>query len=250
MNRFLHSLAWVLVMLMSGTVSSQVTTSAETIITFRGVVYDLNDSTSTPSPIIVNRRTGTGHAFLPGGEFSITGLKSDTFLVTSGGYDFQKFCFNDSAFKSTYYIRVGLTLRSNVLNAVTIFPVKDLQTIKQDRQGLGVTPTRTTEGAADAISSPITYIYERFSREGRSKALVAQLENEDRKNAVLKDLFRTYNRAGVIDLPEADFDAFILFLNMPEWYLKTASDYELAITIKQRYEVFMRSRQIHNNNQR
>lgn len=232
------------------TLHAQSASVQDAAITFKGTVFDVNDSIVTPAPIVVNRRTGTGHAFLPGGEFSITGLKSDTFLVTAGGYEFRKFCFNDSAAKTVYSIRVGLTLKNTELNPVTIFPVKDLQTIKQDRQGLGVTPTRTTEGAADALSSPITFIYERLSREGRSKALVAQLENEDRKNAVLKDLFRTYNRAGIINLPEADFDAFILFLNMPESYLKTASDYELATTIKQRYEVFIRSRQIHNNNQR
>lgn len=226
------------------------TAAPEPTITFRGMIYDVNDSFATPAPIVVNRRTGTGHAFLPGGEFSISGFKSDTFMVTAGGYEFRRFCFRDSAFKPVYYQRVGLPLKNNELNPVTIFPVKDLKTIKQDRQGLGVTPTRTTEGVTDAISSPITFLYERYSREGRSKALVAELENEDRKNAVLKDLFRTYNRAGVINLPEAEFDSFILYLNMPESYLKTASDYELAITIKQRWEQFMRSKQIHNNNQR
>ncbi|HTF02487.1 MAG TPA: hypothetical protein VK826_00620, partial [Bacteroidia bacterium] len=196
------------------------------------------------------RRTGTGHAFLPGGEFSITGFKTDTFLVTAGGYEFKRFCFNDSVSRPTYSLRVGLSLKENQLNPVTIFPVKDLKTIKQDREGLGVTPTRTTEGLTDAVSSPLTFLWERYSREGRSKALVAEMENEDRKNAVLKDLFRTYNRAGVMALPEADFDSFILFLNMPEAYLKTASDYELAVTIKQRYEQFMRARQIHNNHQK
>lgn len=246
--RVLFSVLFCIGLLVSAVAQNQ--PAGEPTITFKGIVSDVNDSLATPAPIVVNRRTGTGHAFLPGGEFSITGFKSDTFLVTAGGYEFKRFCFRDSAMKTTYFLHVGLTLKNNELNPVTIFPVKDLKTIKQDRQGLGVEPTRTTEGVTDAVSSPITFLYERFSREGRSKALVAELENQDRKNAVLKDLFRTYNRAGVINLPEADFDAFILYLNMPEWYLKTATDYDLAVTIKQRYEQFMRSRQMHNNNQR
>ena len=229
--------------------TAQVATYSDPTITFRGRVFDPVDTFATPAPIVVNRMTGTGHAFLPGSEFSITGLKSDTFLVTAGGYEFQSFCYRDSALKSTYTVKVALSLKRNQLNPVTIFPVKDLKTIKQDRQDLGVEPTRSTEGVTDAISSPITYLYERFSREGRSKALVAELENEDRKNTVLKDLFRTYNRAGVISLPEADFDAFIMYLNMPETYLKNASDYDLAVTIKQRYEQFVRSRDMHNRNQ-
>lgn len=247
MKQRIHLLTIVMV-LIGSVVAAQVT--VEKTITFSGIVYDVNDSTVTPSPIVVNRRTGTGHAFLPGGVFSIQGYKTDTFMVTSGGYEFARFCFNDSADKPLYYERVGLALKTNQLNAVTIFPVKDLQSIKQDREKLGVTPTRTTDGPVDAVSSPITFLYERYSREGRSKALVAEMENEDRKNAILKDLFRTYNRAGVINLPESDFDAFIMYLNMPESYLRTASDYELALTIKQRYEQFMRARQIHNQNQK
>lgn len=234
---------------LSGLTLDAQTTEQKTI-TFTGVVYDLQDSTVTPSPIVVNRRTGTGHAFLPGGVFSIQGYKSDTFLVTSGGYEFARYCFKDSADKPSFYQRVGLSLKVGQLNPVTIFPVKDLQDIKQDREKLGVVPTRTTQGPVDAISSPITFLYERYSREGRSKALVAEMENEDRKNAILKDLFRTYNRAGVMNLPESDFDSFILYLNMPESYLRTASDYDLAVTIKHRYELFMRSKQMHNQNQR
>ncbi len=225
-------------------------TSAVPIITFTGTCYDINDSLSQPAPIVVNKRTGTGHAFMPGAVFSIQGWKTDTFLVTAGGYEFVRFCFNDSMSRSGYYERVGLTLKMNQLNAVTIFPVKDLQTIKQDRQNLGVAQTNTTQGAADAMSSPITYLYERFSQEGRSKALVAQLENQDRYHAVLKDLFRTYNRAGVMNLPETEFDSFILYLAMPEWYLKSASDYQLAVTIKQRYDQFMYAKNLHNQNQK
>lgn len=224
-------------------------TVVEPIITFKGIIFDTKDSLSTPAPIVVNRRTGTGHAFIPGGEFSIQGFKSDTFLVTAGGYEFARFCFADSAFKSVYTLRVGLSLKENQLNPVTIFQVKELKAIKEERQGLGVEQTRTTQGVTDAVSSPITFLYERFSREGRSKALVAELENEDRKNTILKDLFRTYNRAGVITLQESEFDSFIMFLNMPEWYLKTASDYDLAVTIKQRYQQFARARQIHDKNQ-
>lgn len=219
-------------------------------ITFTGTCYDKGDSLAQPAPIVVNKRTGTGHAFMPGAVFSISGLKTDTFMVTAGGYEFVRFCYADSVMRPGYFERVGLTLKTNQLNAVTIFPVKDLQSIKQDRENLGVVQTNTTQGAADAMSSPITYLYERFSQEGRSKSLVAQLENEDRKNAVLKDLFRTYNRAGVMNLPESEFDSFILYLNMPEWYLRTASDYNLALTIKQRYDQFMYVKNLHNQNQK
>lgn len=239
----------VAVTLFCGIQSFAQTTTVPSI-TFTGTCYDTGDSLAQPAPIVVNKRTGTGHAFMPGAVFSIQGLKTDTFMVTAGGYEFVRFCYADSALRPGYFEKVGLTIKTNQLNAVTIFQVKDLQTIKQDRENLGVAQTNTTQGAVDAISSPLTFLYERFSQEGRSKSLVAQLENEDRKNAVLKDLFRTYNRAGVMNLPESEFDSFIMYLNMPEWYLKTASDYNLALTIKQRYDQFMHAKNLHNQNQK
>ena len=38
----------------------------------------------------------------------------------------------------------------------------------------------------DALSSPITFLYQMLSREERSKRLVAQLENRDRRQELLR----------------------------------------------------------------
>lgn len=225
-------------------------TPATEQITFRGTVYDAGDSSARPAPMVVDKRTGTGQAFMAGGTFSISGLKTDTFLVTSGGYEIARYCFRDSAAKPVYTVRVPLHVKQNYLNPVAIYPVKDLSVIKQERESLHVEQTYTTQGLADAMESPITYMYERFSREGRSRATVAEMENKDKQADILKDLFRTYNAAGVIDLKENEFDAFIAYLNLPEEYLRTASDYDLAVTIRQRYLQYRAAQEMHNSNQR
>jgi hypothetical protein len=161
-----------------------------------------------------------------------------------------RICFRDSAKKDVYTLRLGLHVKETMMKPVAIYPVKDLDAIKKEREGLGVQKTTSTQGLTDAVSSPITFLYERYSKEGQSKAAVAAMENEDRKRDILKDLFRTYVRAGVIDLKEEEFDDFILFLNIPEGYLKTADDYELAVTIRQRYLQYRAAQHFHNNNQR
>lgn len=219
-------------------------------ITVHASVYDLKDSMAQPAPLIVNRTLGTGLMAGPGAVVTITGTNLDTFLLAAGGYEMVKFCFRDSAVKTTYTLRVGLKMKETVMNSVAIYPIKDLDDIKKERAGIGQERTTTTEGLTDAVSSPITYIYDRFSREGRSRAAVAMMENQDKQKDILKDLFRTYIRSGVIDLKEEEFDAFITYLNIPEWYLKTASDYDLALTIRQRYLQYREVQQIHNRNQR
>ena len=220
------------------------------IITVRGNVFDKNDSLAAPAAIILNKRTNTGQTSSPGTSFSITGLKTDTFLITSGGYEVRRICFVDSVLKETYSVRIGLQLKTNTLTPVAIYPVKDLSQIQKERAALAKEQTRQTIGVADALYSPITYLYERFSRDGKSREAVAIMENDDRKRDILKDLFRTYVRAGVIVMEEEEFDAFINYLNIPDSYLRTASDYDLAVLIRYKYLQYRSAREIHNRNQR
>lgn len=219
-------------------------------IVFRGKVFDKNDSSATPSAIVLNKRTGTGQNVSPGTQFSMAGIKSDTFLITAGGYEVRRISFRDSIFKEVYTIRIGLQMKSTVLTAVAIYPVKDLKEISKERNAIGKVQTRQTIGVTDAVESPITFLYERFSRDGKSREAVAILENEDNKHDILEELFRTYIRAGVISLDESEFDNFIAFLNIPEEFLRTASDYDLAVYIRQRYLVYSNAKDIHNRNQR
>ena len=74
----------------------------------RGKVFDKIDSTVTPSAIIINKRIGTGLNCMPGMPFSMVGLKTDTFLITAGGYEVLRICFRDSIFKTIYFIKIGL----------------------------------------------------------------------------------------------------------------------------------------------
>ncbi len=219
-------------------------------ITVRGRVYDKNDSSVFPAAIIINKRTSTGQTSAPGGMFSIVGIKSDTFLLTAGGYEVARICFRDSIAKEVYVIRIGLQMKTTVLNPVAIYPIKDLGEIKKERDAIGKEQTRQTIGITDAVSSPITYFYERFSRDGKSREAVAIMENDDRKREILKDLFRTYIRAGVIVMEENEFDNFINYLNLPESFLKSASDYDLAVVIRQRYLQYRSAQEMHNRNQR
>ncbi|HET6992572.1 MAG TPA: hypothetical protein VFJ43_14660 [Bacteroidia bacterium] len=219
-------------------------------IVIHGRVYDKNDSSATPSAIVLNKRTSTGLNASPGTMFSINGIKSDTFLITAGGYEVIRISFRDSIPKDVYTIRVGLQMKTTVLTSVAIYPIKDLNEISKERSAIGKEQTRQTIGLTDAVESPITYLYERFSREGKSKEAVAILENEDRKREILKELFRTYVRAGVIVMDESEFDSFINYLNLPESFLRSASDYDLAVVIRQRYLVYRNAQEIHNRNQR
>lgn len=235
------------VLMVSGFVFSQ----TSTVITFTGYVYDRNDSATSLTAIVVNKGTGMGHTYLPGAQFTVLGARTDTFLVTSGGYEMTKFCFKDSSTAiTTYTKKVYLKMKVNALAPVTVYSPPDLEQLRKSREALGVQRTATTYGMADAMNSPITYLYERFSREGKSRALVARLENEDKKREVLTGLLHLYVMVGLIDLKQEEFEQFITYLNIPDEMLKTYTDYQLAVYIKGRFLQYRGATQIHRDNQR
>lgn len=222
----------------------------EQSITVRGTVFDLADSMATPAPMAVNRRTGAGQSVLAGQSFSLQGLRTDTFMVTSGGYEIVRICFRDSVKKPVYNVRIGLKVKVNTLRPVAIYPAKDLKTLRNERESLGVKETRMTAAPADVMQSPITAIYERYSREGKSRARVAYLENEDRKREILHQLLNLYVKAGVVELKPEEYDTFIDYLDIPDQFLQNATDFQLATAIRERWLHYEQAKLLHNHQHR
>jgi hypothetical protein len=81
-------------------------------------------------------------------------------------------------------------------------------------------------------------LYERFSRFGKSKRLVAELENEDMKRDILKDMFRLFVKHDIINLNDEEFDAFIKYLNFSDEFMQNSTQLELIMAIKGKYETF------------
>jgi hypothetical protein len=67
---------------------------------------------------------------------------------------------------------------------------------------------------------------------------VAEMENEDRKRALLKELFRKYIQYDIIDLSVEKFDDFISFMDLPDSFIRSAPAYDLIMEIKRRFEIY------------
>ena len=90
----------------------------------------------------------------------------------------------------------------------------------------------------DAFQSPITFLYQEFSKRERSKRLVAELRNEDRKRALLKELLHKYVEYDIIRLSDESFDDFIDFCAVPDDVIKGLSQYEFLMYVRKKYELY------------
>ncbi len=194
-------------------------------------------------PIIANQSTSHGVVADGNGRFTIAANKSDTILINATGYNLFKLCLHDSTTKDVYQIEVHLTHKVISLKEFIVHDIKTIADINKEKEKLGVKNVDAYKNV-DGFNSPITWLYERFSKQERDKRLVATLENKDRQIALLKDLFRNYISYDIMDLDETEFEDFINYLQLPESYIKSASDYELAMTIKYKYLNFRKEQSI------
>lgn len=188
--------------------------------------------------VIANKRTSLGIGADITGAFTLQALRTDTLLVSAHGHQMVKICFRDSAVKSDYRVRIVLSQLSVQLDPVNVEGEKSLLQVKKDIKQLEKKDVKKIDNGVQAFYSPITALYERFSRLERSKQWVAEQEYQERKNEALKNLFRIYIKYDIIELTEVQFDAFIRYCELSDDFIKTASDFELVAYIQDRYENF------------
>jgi len=211
---------------------------SQTTIIITGKVYDKENSKLPLTRLmIINKRTNNGSFASSEGKFSLTIFPSDTIIFSALGFKVRSICFKDSLKSGHSNFEIALSKLHFELKEVNVFANRSLSEIQKDIDKLGVNKSYSTSGV-NAFESPITALYERFSKFEKSKRKVADWENEDLKRDVLKDLFHLYVKHDVIDLKNEEFDAFIKYLNLNDEFIKNATQFELVMAIKGKYESF------------
>jgi hypothetical protein len=218
---------------------AQTNTDSTRLITVEGIAQDPGESYASLFLMVVNQRTGQGNFGDPYGRFSIQVQHRDTILVSARGYHIAKVCVADSAYKPLFDVTVNMKELQVTLAEVQVYPDRPIEEIEEDIDELGkeLAEMQPIDGF-EAFQSPITALYQRFSKIEQSKRKVAEMENEDRKRELLKELFRKYIQYDIIDLSVEKFDDFISFMDLPDSFIRSAPAYDLIMEIKRRFEIY------------
>ncbi len=206
----------------------------EPLIRIKGKVFEERGQ-PVPNCIILNLRTQQGIFGMPDGSFVVECRPTDTLTITCLGYHARQLCYKDSAVKTVYYPRVFLNERNYSFSTLNIFAPRDLDDIQRDIQSLGYDEDDYMLSGINAVASPITFLYQQLSKKEQSRRVVAELENDDRRRDLLKELFRIYVDYKIIDLTNEEFDDFITYLNVSDEFLIQSSQYEFLVFVKDRF---------------
>lgn len=202
-------------------------------VTIQGQVYHRDDPTF--NLLIVNKNTSKGIFGNADGSFTVQAKKNDTILVGALGYQTTPICMRDSVDKDTYNVKIFLTNISKQLREVEVFPRRDLDSIQRDIRRLGYDERDYMITGIDAMSSPLTYLYQQVSRKERMKRRAYEIINADKKRELLKQLFIQYVDYDIIDLEPSEFDDFIDFMNVSDDMLMQMTQYDFVIYTKRRF---------------
>ena len=200
----------------------------------KGSVKDTMHPARFLNMMVVNRTTGKGVFGQADGTFGVYVSVNDSIIISVKGYDKIGFrVLPDSSCQQS--VMVFMDPKSTDIQEVVVKPLKTIQEIKEERANLAMRETRTITGI-EAVQSPITALYERFSAKEKSKRKVEEMKYKDRQLDVLQELLRLYVAYDVIQLSREEFEDFILFMTIDEDFLKTATEEELVNFIKGKFE--------------
>ena len=206
--------------------------SCDSMVVMSGSVAD-ESGRWVPSSMVVNRRTSAGEFVGSDGEFLVRACVGDTLVFGAVGYHTQ-----ERIVKGMERWEVNLRILNVEVGTAEVIAPRTLQEIVRDIQALGYKEEDFRVSGINALESPITFLYETFSREAQSRRLVAQLENDDRRRDLLQELFIKYVDYDIVELEPWEFEAFARFCDPGDDLLKRWSQYEFILYVKQRYQVF------------
>ncbi len=208
------------------------------LVTISGKVTDSGNGLPVPNLMVVNKRTQQGYFGDNGGVYTIAIRKGDELIYAATGYTTIHKLISIQVGEKNKLVDVTMNRLSIDLKPVEIFTERDLREIQEDIEKLGYDRSDYMISGVDAVSSPITYLYQQFSRREKNKRWVAEMENNDRRRDLLKELFRKYVDNNIISLEESQFDSFIDFCHVNDHFLQTSTQYEFILYIKKRWEVY------------
>lgn len=205
---------------------------------FTGKVVDTLRPQNFYNLMIINRRTGQGVFGQPNGSFSVYVSNGDSLTISVKDYPIVNLVVIADS-NCQFRQRIIIEGKAQEVKEVVVRPLKSLEQIKEEREALAMRETRMVTGI-EVMQSPITALYQAFSKKEQNKRWIAEQEYKDDQRRIVKELLRLYVSYEIIELSEDDFDEFISFLNINETFLKTATEMELITFIQDKFEHFKR----------
>lgn len=249
-----------------------INTNAQTIlnpdyIVVSGLVTDVENDSALLFANIYNPRTMRGTISDKNGYFRYYALPGDTLWFSSMGYYPLHFAVNGepgSKIRDTFYLKS----RVYKIHDVEILALSRYEKLRYDVKNMKI-PRDIKNARANfpivnhnvnafyernnenfgLVFSPISALYDAFSKEGRERRKLAELQRQDAIKAEIEPHFNIDMVKRITGLDNELAQEFIEFCNFSEEFLLNAPDYYIIEIILEQYEEFSVLKGIENKNE-
>ena len=210
-------------------------TPCDSTLVISGWIFQGEDQV-VPASMAVNRNSGGGAFVERDGSFLVRACSGDTLVFGAIGYYTIERVVSETMAETS--LNIKLRKLEVELATAEIFAPRTLNQIIKEIETLGYNEKDYRVSEIDAFQSPITFLYQQFSRVERSKRLVAELENTDKRRELLQELFSKYVDYDIIQLDPSEFKAFADFCDPGDELLKEWSQYDFITYVKRQFAIY------------
>ena len=221
---------------------------ADESIRLSGVIVNEADE-PLPFVTVTNLRTRQGVVSDEEGFFYLTFSAQDTLQLSAVNYEAYRLYFGDTAQATNYDLTIRLSEKTYQLENVTVFAFRDEAAFKRAVLALDDLPKpekvvipgsyrgpRREKKAS--IGSPISFIFDRFSKRAKYERQVQQARQEATYQKVLSKKFNRAMIEEITGLNDERLDEFILFCRLEDRFIEESNEYDIIVAINQCYRDF------------
>ncbi|MBN2683221.1 MAG: carboxypeptidase-like regulatory domain-containing protein [Bacteroidales bacterium] len=234
----------------------------DSIVRVSGRVLDQEKGSPIPYVSVFNKRTVRGTMTDSSGYFSIIINRYDTLYFSSLGYKPAKLTVPEDIRSNLYFFNLSLDTRTFVLKTVHVYGLTKKQQFKKDfidyNTELSVEEKNVQNNFPDyqktptiqpsdlqpgiKINGPISALYEQFSKEGKSRRKLEELQEEDAKQEKISKRFNEENIGYLTGFKGDTLKDFMKFCRFGTNFIINAPEYDFLLAVKKRKEQYKQIR--------
>jgi hypothetical protein len=212
------------------------TAYAQTIIV-KGVVLEDDSNTTIPFAYVVNKNTKTGSVTDQNGIFILQAKRTDTLLISYLGKLPQKILLSKyEPVNDKIELKILLVNKPEELKQVTIRSIDFTANQRKQYEKFIYKPKQN-----DPIHHPISFFYDRFSREAQSREKLRLFYEQDLLNDLARKRLTDEIIVKLTGNPQMNYDKLQQICRLSPSYIVTAIEYDLYLQVRRCYSTYLQT---------
>lgn len=223
-----------------------------------GYVFEESNGLPLPYVNVYIKKSRTGTITDTAGYFLLSAKVNDTLTFSSLGYDRKYVVLTDSATDNMKPLIVFLDTKIYEINSVDIIALKRYKQLEYEITNMKLPDDDYTYAARNfpfrpadidyysrvnapgfgLVFSPITALYDMFSKEGKEKRKLEEIQQKDLQNSAVEEKISPELIMDITGMSREETNMFLDWCNFSPDFVAKLSDYDLLSLIVHKYRQY------------